>query len=330
LEQRRVLLVGGAGYIGAHCAQALHDAGMETVVYDDLSTGIREAAVGRLVEGSVLDRPLLLSVLREGRFHAVMHFAARLLVPESVAHPLRYFDTNVAGTVSLLQCMAEAGPRVLVFSSTCAVYGVPQYLPIDEDHPFYPVSPYGTSKQMVERILALCREREDFKITSLRYFNASGCHPSGRHGESHDPETHLIPLALEAVGSGTPLVVFGSDYPTPDGTCIRDYVHVCDIADAHRLALRAMWEGAPGRSYNLGTGTGTSVLEILRAVESVTGRKVNFTLADRRPGDPPALFASADLIQAELGWRPRFVNLPETVETAWQWYQKPRYRRPRV
>jgi UDP-glucose-4-epimerase GalE len=329
LGKRRVLLVGGAGYIGAHCAQTLHDAGMETVVYDDLSTGIREAAVGPLVVGNVLDRPLLLSVLREGRFDAVMHFAARLLVPESVVHPLSYFDTNVAGTVSLLQAMAEAGPRVLVFSSTCATYGDPRYLPIDEAHPNDPVNPYGMSKLMVERILAQCREREGFRITALRYFNASGCHPSGSHGESHVPETHLIPLTLDAASGGPPLVVFGNDYPTPDGTCIRDYVHVCDIADAHMLALEAMWTGALGKSYNLGTGTGTTVLEIIQAVEQVSGRKVNYSLADRRPGDPPALYASAKLIQTELGWSPRFVDLRETIETAWRWFENPRYGRPR-
>lgn len=326
MTKKRVLLVGGAGYIGSHCAQALTEAGFETVIYDDLSTGHRQAAVGTLIEGDILDRAHIRQTLRDGAFDAVMHFAARLLVGESVEHPLRYFDTNVAGTISLLQAMAEFGPKVLVFSSTCATYGNPKYLPIDENHPNDPVNPYGVSKLMVERVLAHCREREDFRIISLRYFNAAGCHPSGLHGESHEPETHLIPLTLDAAVGKRQLSIFGTDYDTPDGTCIRDYVHVCDIALAHRLAVELLWSGASGRHYNLGTGSGSSVREVISSVERITGRKVDSVEVGQREGDPPALYASSALLARELGWKPRYTTLDEIIATAWRWYQNPRYR----
>ncbi|MBN1335318.1 MAG: UDP-glucose 4-epimerase GalE [Deltaproteobacteria bacterium] len=327
VQGRRVLVVGGAGYIGSHCALLLQEAGAEITVYDDLSTGYAEAVTGRLVRGDVRDRARLETVLQEGRFDAVMHFAARLLVGESVAHPLAYFDTNVAGTCALLSAMAAADVRTLVFSSSCAIYGEPRTLPLDEAHPFAPVSPYGLTKLMVEQVLDACREREGFRIASLRYFNAAGAHPGGRLGEAHDPETHLVPLALEAAAGWRRIRLFGRDYPTPDGTCIRDYVHVWDLAEAHRLALEALWAGQAGRAWNVGTGTGSSVLEVIAAVERVTGRSVQRDDAPRRPGDPPALYAKADAIRQDLGWIPRHPDLEVTVEHAWRWLQAPRYGR---
>ena len=327
MKGRRVLLVGGAGYIGSHCALLLREAGAEAVVYDDLSTGFAGAVAGRLIRGDVRDRERLTAVLRDGRFDAVMHFAARLLVGESVEHPLRYFDTNVAGTCALVQCMADAGVRDLVFSSSCAVYGEPRYLPLDEDHPFAPVSPYGLSKVMVEQVLDACREREGFRIASLRYFNAAGADPEGRFGEAHDPETHLIPLALEAASGWRTIRVFGRDWPTPDGTCIRDYVHVLDLARAHNLALAALWDGHPGRAWNVGTGAGSSVLEVIASVERVTGRPVPREDAPRRDGDPPALYTQADALRRDLGWTPRYPDLDVLVAHAWRWHQAPRYGR---
>ncbi len=325
MSQRTVLITGGAGYIGSHCAQTLQAAGIETVVYDDLSTGYRAAVDCEFVEGDIRDRDKLTKVLRSRPFDGVLHFAAKLLVGESVAHPLRYYDTNVAGTTSLLQAMKTADVGVLVFSSTCAIYGNPDYLPLDEDHPTRPVSPYGVSKLMVEQILDACREREDFKITSLRYFNAAGADPSGKLGESHDPETHLIPLALNAAKRGDALRVFGRDYPTPDGTCVRDYIHVSDLAEAHRAAIETMWDGAPGRAYNCGTGKGASVLEVLDAVERVTGLPLKRIDAPRRDGDPAGLYAKADRLRTDLNWTPKYEEIDAIVETAWQWAQAPRY-----
>jgi UDP-glucose-4-epimerase GalE len=322
---RTVLITGGAGYIGSHCVRALQEAGTETVVYDDLSTGHRDAVECELIVGDVRDRDHLTRVLQGRRFDGVMHFAAKLLVGESVDHPLRYYDTNVAGTLCLLQSMQDAGVNVLVFSSTCAIYGNPDYLPLDEDHPTRPVSPYGTSKLMVEQLLDACREREGFAITSLRYFNAAGAHPEAAMGEAHDPETHLIPLALGAAQRGEPMRVFGSDYPTPDGTCVRDYVHVVDLAQAHRLAIEAMWAGAPGRAYNCGTGHGASVLEVLDSVERVTGLPLRRIEAPRRDGDPAGLYAKSTRLQSELSWVPHYVDIDAIVQTAWRWAKDPRY-----
>ena len=322
----RIMLVGGAGYIGSVCAQVLRAAGAEVITYDNLSTGHREAVSGPLVVADVLDRITLTAALKTHRIDAVMHFAALALVGESVAHPLRYFDTNLAGTISLLQSMAAAGVKRLVFSSTCAVYGPPQQLPIDESHPHAPISPYGRSKDMVEEVLAACREREGFSITALRYFNAAGATPDGLLGESHEPESHLIPLALDAsLGRRAPLALFGTDYPTRDGTCIRDYVHVLDLAQAHWLAVQRLLEGDQGTVYNLGTGTGISVREILSAIQTVPGRPVPHYEAERRPGDPPALFASSDKIRTELGWQPAWQGIEQIIETAARWSENRRY-----
>jgi len=320
-------VTGGAGYIGAHCVRALRESGAEVVIYDDLSTGHRAAAeaVGaRLVVAPLDDREALRRTLVEG-FDAVMHFAARALVGESTRRPLWYFEQNVGSTLTLLSEMSRAGVRRLVFSSSCAIYGAPAYLPVDEAHPIGPLSPYGRSKLMVEQILDELRQREGLQATSLRYFNAAGAHPDGSLGESHDPETHLIPLALAAAaGDREALSIYGRDYDTPDGTCVRDYVHVLDLADAHLRALRALMDGAPGGAYNLGTGRGRSVLEVLDAVGRVTGLTVPVIDAPRRDGDPPGLWAGAEKARAELGWSPRYTSLDAIVETAWRWYQRER------
>jgi UDP-glucose 4-epimerase len=320
----KVLVVGGAGYIGAHCVRDLEESGAEVVVLDDLSTGHRAAVRGELIVGDVRDRALLRQVL-SGGFDAVMHFAARALVGESNRRPLHYFDHNVAGTLALAREMLAAGVTRLVFSSSCSIYGAPDYLPVDELHPTGPLSPYGLSKLMAEQVLAAARG-EGLQVTSLRYFNAAGARPDGALGESHADETHLIPLALQAaMGQRGPIQIFGRDYETPDGTCVRDYVHVQDLASAHRLAMDALLGGGAGDAYNLGTGRGTSVMEILEAVWRVTGRPVPAVDAPRRPGDPPGLWASADKASEELGWSPRYVSIEEIIETAWRWAQAPAF-----
>lgn len=322
----RVLVVGGAGYIGSICARALHERGVEVETYDDLSTGHAGAVTGPLHQGDIRDRARLGAVLQQGRFDAVMHFAAKSLVGESVRSPLRYYDVNVGGTATLLQCMLDAGVRRLVFSSTCAIYGDPAYLPLDEDHPRAPVSPYGRSKLMVEDVLDACRAREGMQVMSLRYFNAAGATPDGTLGESHGVETHLIPLALAAsLGQRDELKLFGTDYDTPDGTCVRDYVHVLDLADAHAKALDALMAGHPGGGFNVGTGVGTSVREVLASIARVTGRPVPHSPAPRREGDPPALYAKAERIQDELGWTPAYTHIDDIVRTAAQWAESPRY-----
>jgi UDP-glucose-4-epimerase GalE len=322
----RVLLVGGAGYIGSVCGAKLLAAGHSVTTFDDLSTGHRAAAQGELIVGDLRDRGAVRDALRAGPFDCVMHFAARSLVGESVQHPLRYYDTNTGGTATLLAAMAEEGVRRLVFSSTCAVYGNPQYLPLDEAHPMVPVSPYGDSKRMIEGMLDAVRSREGFGVTSLRYFNAAGATLDGRLGEAHGVETHLIPLALAAAfGKRPPLALFGQDYPTRDGTCVRDYVHVEDLAEAHRLAMQRLLDGDPGLACNLGTGRGTTVAEVLQSVERVTQKAVPHRLAPRREGDPPELYAAADRARTELGWTPRFTEIDEIVASAARWARAPRY-----
>ena len=323
----KVLVVGGAGYIGSICAAVMHrDAGIEVESYDNLSTGHAEAVTGRLHEGDIRDISRLTEVLKSGQFDAVMHFAAKSLVGESVAHPLRYYDVNVGGTATLLQAMEDAGVKNLVFSGTCAIYGDPEYLPLDEEHPQRPVSPYGQSKKMVEEMLAACREKEGFRITTLRYFNAAGCMPDGSLGESHKTETHLIPLAINAaLGRRGPLSLFGTDYETRDGTCIRDYIHVLDLADAHLKALNRLIEGDSGNAFNVGTGVGTTVREVLSSIERCLGQPVPHEVADRRAGDPPALFARADRIQESLGWQPKYNDIDDIVKTALTWAQAPRF-----
>ncbi|MEY3211417.1 MAG: UDP-glucose 4-epimerase GalE [Pseudomonadota bacterium] len=323
---KRVLVVGGAGYIGSHCCRLLEDRGDEVVVFDDLSTGHRGAVRSELILGDIRDPAALRGALQGRGFDAVMHFAARAMVGESMARPSLYFALNVGGTANLLDAMRAADVPAIVFSSTCAIYGAPQTQPVDETHPKAPLSPYGLSKLQVEQMLETCRALEGLRASSLRYFNAAGAHPDGSLGESHDPETHLIPLALAAaMGARPPLEVFGDDYDTPDGTCVRDYVHVMDLAAAHALAMDTMLAGSPGGAWNLGSERGHSVLQVLESVARVTGRPVPHRIAPRRAGDPPALYASSALIRAELGWTPQRRDLDGIIQTAWRWAQSPRY-----
>ena len=323
---KRVLVVGGAGYIGSHCCRLLEDRGDEVVVFDDLSTGHRGAVRSELIVGDIRDPAALRGALQGRGFDAVMHFAARAMVGESMTRPSLYFALNVGGTANLLDAMRAADVPAIVFSSTCAIYGAPETQPVDETHPKGPLSPYGLSKLMVEQMLETCRALEGLRASSLRYFNAAGAHPDGHLGESHDPETHLIPLALAAaMGTRPPLEVFGDDYDTPDGTCVRDYVHVMDLASAHALAMDNMLAGSPGGAWNLGSERGHSVLQVLESVARVTGRAVPHRIAPRRAGDPPALYASSALIRAELGWVPQRRDLDGIIQTAWRWAQSPQY-----
>jgi len=322
----RVLVIGGAGYIGSVCARVFAQAGHDVVTYDDLSTGHAAAVTGQLVEADIRDRATLREVLRTKPFDAVLHFAARSVVGDSVHQPAGYFDVNVAGTLGLVQEMLSAGVRRMVFSSTCAIYGTPPQLPLTEDLPFAPVSPYGETKAMVERFLELCREREGLNVTCLRYFNAAGAMPDGSLGEAHNPETHLIPLAIHAaLGKRPPLKLFGTDYPTRDGTCVRDYIHVLDLADAHLRAMDRLLEGDSGDAYNVGTGNGTTVREVLEAVGRAAGTPVPYSDAERRAGDPAALYAQSDKIQSALGWVPQHTDLDDIVASAVKWARSPRY-----
>jgi UDP-glucose-4-epimerase GalE len=321
----RALIVGGAGYIGGVTGAHLAARGWAVTVYDDLSTGHLAACPGPLVVGDVRDRERLLDVLRRGRFDAVLHFAAKAVVSDSVAHPTETFSVNVGGTSALVDAMLRADVRCLVFSSTCAVYGEPRALPLVEDHPQDPVSPYGESKRMAERVLALAREREGLRVTALRYFNAAGAGADGLRGESHHPETHLVPLALAAAaGERPPLAIYGDDWPTRDGTCVRDYVHVEDLAEAHRLAVEGLMAGSPGLACNLGTGGGSTVREVLDAIARVTGRAVPHRIEGRRAGDPAELWADAGLARSALGWAPSR-GLDEIVRDAARWEAARRY-----
>jgi UDP-arabinose 4-epimerase len=310
-----LLATGGAGYIGSHTVRALRAAGHDVVVYDDLSEGHRDAVLDApLVEGDILDTPKLLATLREHRVQGVLHFAARCYVDESLAKPELYWRINRDGTRSLLVAMAAARVPALVFSSTCAVFGVPDRVPMGEDLPHRPISVYGETKSAMEGEI---QAAAGIRHVIFRYFNAAGASEDGRLGERHDPEPHLIPRALAAARDGTELTVYGDDYPTPDGTCIRDYVHVCDLADAHVLAVRRLLGGGASLICNLGYGRGRSVREVLEAVRRVTGRPVRARVGPRRAGDPPALFASADRARAELGWTFRRDDLDLIVKHAW-------------
>lgn len=315
-----VLVIGGAGYIGSHAARALRRAGHEVIIFDNLSTGFEILASGfELIKGDILDASALKQVL--SRVDAVMHFAAHAYVGESVTNPRKYFRNNVEGGLSLLNAMGETGVKKIIFSSTCAVYGEPMKVPIDENTPRQPVNPYGVSKLFFEQALESYDRAYGLRFASLRYFNAAGADESGEIGELHDPETHLIPLALNAAaGAGPELQVFGSDYPTPDGTCIRDYIHVNDLAEAHVNALEHLAAGQPSLAVNLGTGTGYSVQQVISAVEQTTGRTVPRKLAPRRAGDPPALVANPAKAQTLLHWKATR-GLPEIVENARKWMQ---------
>jgi UDP-glucose-4-epimerase GalE len=318
-----VLVIGGAGYIGSHTARALRRAGHEVIVFDNLSTGHEFLAAGfELVKGDVLDPAALARVLP--RADAIMHFAAHAYVGESVTNPRKYFRNNVEGGLSLLNAALETGLKKIIFSSTCAVYGEPAKVPIEENTPRQPVSPYGFSKLFFEQALEAYDRAYGLRFASLRYFNAAGADESGEIGELHDPETHLIPLAMQAAaGTGPELQVFGSDYPTPDGTCIRDYIHVNDLADAHVKALEHLAAGKESFAVNVGTGQGYSVQEVISAVEEVTGKPVPRRIGPRRAGDPPALVANPAKAQALLEWKATR-GLRDVVATAWNWIERRR------
>ena len=321
--RKRVLVTGGAGYVGSHACKALARAGYLPVTFDNLSRGHAWAVQwGPLERGDLLNPARLAAVFRKHRPAAVLHFAALAYVGESVADPQRYYRNNVGGTINLLQAMRDADVNRIVFSSTCAVYGAPKKVPIPEPHPQAPLNPYGHSKRMIEQMLSDAAVAHGLDSVSLRYFNAAGADAEGEIGEAHDPETHLIPLALEvAAGIRPRLVIHGADYATRDGTCIRDYVHVSDLADAHLLALRHLAKNAGASAFNLGNGGGFSVREVVAAAERVTGRRIRVRAGPRRPGDPPALVANAASARRTLGWKPRFRNLAVIIDTAWRWLQ---------
>jgi UDP-glucose 4-epimerase len=327
MRAMKILVCGGAGYIGSHMVRHLRANGHEAVVFDNLSTGHRQA-VGEasLVEGDLLDPAALATLFAAHRFDAVMHFCARSLVGESVQQPYAYYRNNVAGTLNLLQAMQAAGVERLVFSSTAAVFGNPQADLIDEDHPTAPINPYGASKLMVERMLADAATAYGLRSVALRYFNAAGADPAGTLGESHDPETHLIPNVLRAaLGTGSSLKVFGDDYATRDGTCVRDYVHVNDLASAHLAALAFMGAHEGAHVFNLGNGQGFSVLEVIEAARRVTGADIGFEVAPRRPGDPPVLVAASNRAREVLGWIPEFTDIGDIIATAWTWHRHASY-----
>lgn len=318
-------MTGGAGYIGSHTTLELLDAGYDVVVIDNLSRGHAEAVdPARLRVVDLLDTDAVIGVMRESPCDAVIHFAAFIAVGESMQVPEIYFRNNVGGSLSLLTAMIRSGIKNIVFSSTAAVYGMPERVPILESEPYAPVSAYGESKVMVERLLHWFDRIHGIRSISLRYFNASGADPRVRTGEEHDPETHLIPLLFRAVQTGKPITLFGDDYPTPDGTCIRDYIHVTDLARAHIVALEALFSGGESRQYNAGTGHGFSVKEVLQTVEEVTGQKVPSVIGPRREGDPPLLVADSTRLQKELRWHPEMSDLHRIVETAWAWAERSR------
>lgn len=324
----KLLICGGAGYVGSHMVRHVLDKAHEVVVYDNLSTGHRASVPkeATFVHGDIGDAARLSRLFGEHRFDAVMHFCARSLVGESVVDPYIYYENNVGNTLTLLGAMRHAGVDRLVFSSTAAVFGHPVSDTIDETHPTAPINPYGQSKLMVERVLADASKAYGLRSVALRYFNAAGASCCGTIGEAHDPETHLIPNVLKAVlGQGKGLKVFGTDYETRDGTCVRDYVHVNDLASAHLLAIDYMAKNEGAFTFNLGNGEGFTVREVIAAAEKVTGRDVPHEFADRRPGDPAVLVASSQQARDELGWRPEMARMEDILSSAWKWHLEPRY-----
>jgi len=318
-----LFVTGGAGYVGSHCVKNLCEQGHEVVVYDDLSRGHRGAVHPKatLLVGSLADRATLKTALNSRPFDAVMHFAAFANVSESIEQPLAYYRNNTANTLGLLELLCEAGIRKLVFSSTCASYGTPAQVPIPESAPQSPINPYGRSKLAVEWMLADSATAWGLGSCALRYFNACGAAADATIGEDHNPETHLIPIVLQvALGQRPHVSIFGTDYPTPDGTCIRDYIHVEDLAEVHRLAIEAVQPGET-QAYNVGTGMGHSVREIIDAARRVTGKPVASKESPRRPGDPPRLVAEASKIHSKLGWRARWTDIDRVIESAWRWHQ---------
>jgi UDP-glucose 4-epimerase len=322
-----ILVTGGAGYIGSHTVLALKQAGYNVVILDNLVYGHRDLVEKvlqvELIVGDTGDRALLDHLFKTRDITAVMHFSAYAYVGESVTDPAKYYHNNVLGTLTLLEAMLTASVKKFVFSSTCATYGTPEFVPIPENHPQNPINPYGATKLMVERILSDFDVAYGFKSVRFRYFNAAGANPSGLLGEDHNPETHLIPLVLmTALGKRESISIFGTDYPTPDGTCIRDYIHVNDLADAHILGLEYLLEGGDSEVFNLGNGSGFSVREVIAAAQEVTGISIAVEERDRRPGDPPILIGTSEKARTILGWQPQYSSIKDIVAHAWQWHQK--------
>ncbi|MEO0406649.1 MAG: UDP-glucose 4-epimerase GalE [Cyanobacteria bacterium P01_A01_bin.135] len=326
-DKAKILVTGGAGYIGSHAVMALQQAGYDVIILDNLVYGHEEVATtilkAKLIVGDTNNRPLLDQLFAEHDIAAVMHFAAYAYVGESVSDPAKYYRNNVTGTLTLLEAMVAAGVKRFVFSSTCATYGIPKSIPIVEDHPQDPINPYGMTKLMVERILADFDRAYGLASVCFRYFNAAGADPAGRLGEDHVPETHLIPLVLQtALGKREVISIFGTDYPTPDGSCVRDYIHVCDLADAHILGLEYLLAGNSSSAFNLGNGSGFSVREVIEASRRITGEPIKAVECDRRPGDPPKLVGSADKARSILGWKPQYPDIDDIIAHAWQWHQR--------
>ncbi len=318
----KLLVAGGAGYVGSHCVKRLCECGHEVVVFDNLSQGHRTAVPAHveLIEGDIRDLEALSQAFGGHAFDGAMHFAALLNVNESLSKPRLYYEVNVVGALNLISTMADHGVKRLVFSSTCATYGTPPAMPITEDMPKAPITPYGASKWMVERFLQDTAAVDQLGSVALRYFNASGAAADGSIGEDHDPEIHLIPLVLQvALGQREHISIFGTDYPTFDGTAVRDYIHVDDLAEAHRLAIEQVQPGE-ARAYNVGTGHGTSVRQVIEAVRQVTGHAIPAIETERRPGDPAELYANSSLIRKQLGWSPQYTRIDDVVRTAWAWH----------
>ena len=317
-----ILVTGGAGYIGSHVVKELLRQGHKPIVYDNLQTGHRETSKNTLfIEGNLSEQKILKETFRSYKIDAVIHFAADCLVGESVQNPLKYFNNNVKNSLNLIEIMEEFKIKKIVFSSSAAVYGEPKEIPVSEKHPCAPTNPYGETKWIFEKVLQAFHDAGKLNFISLRYFNAAGADPEGELGEDHSPETHLIPLVIHSSLDGTSVPVYGTDYNTPDGTCIRDYIHVDDLANAHILALRKLEKEKMSGIYNLGNGNGYSVREVIETVKKVTGRKVSSIDSPRRPGDPALLVASSDKIKKELGWIPKYPDLETIVETAWEWHR---------
>jgi UDP-glucose 4-epimerase len=319
-----VLVTGGAGYIGSHCCKELHGRGFNPITFDNLVYGYADfVRWGDFYRGDLATPQDLANCFENNRIDAVIHFAAYAYVGESVTDPLKYYENNVGNTINLLQNALAHNVRYFIFSSSCATYGIPESIPIGETHPQHPINPYGRTKQMIEDILKDCDAAYGLKYNSLRYFNAAGADPQGEVGEKHNPETHLIPLVLDvAAGKSKAIKIFGSDYPTADGTCIRDYIHVTDLARAHVLALERLLDGAASDFYNLGQGQGFSVKEVVEHASTVTGQDIASVYEDRRPGDPPVLVASNAKANKGLNWQPEYTNLDDIIRTAWNWHRK--------
>jgi UDP-glucose-4-epimerase GalE len=320
---KNILVVGGAGYIGSHMCKYLANNGYTPITFDNLVYGHRQAVkYGPFIEGSISDSKLIRHVFSEYQIEAVMHFAAFCYVGESVTQPAKYYRNNVVNTLNLLEVMVEKNVNNFIFSSSCATYGEPVEIPITEHHPQNPINPYGKTKLMIEQILDDFKDAYGLESVCLRYFNAAGADPDGELGEDHEPETHLVPLVLQtALGQRAAINIFGDDYPTRDGTCIRDYIHINDLAQAHFLALEKLLNGQPGGKYNLGNGDGYSVKEVIKAARNITGEPIPSKIVERRPGDPAELIGSSEKAVKELGWKPQFPNLDTIIETAWEWHR---------